>query len=67
MSGSSIYAYEDELDNWMKKITIMLQTLEKMLETQKQWLLLEPVFNNKLIQKQLSQEFKKYKDYEKIF
>ena len=51
MSGSSIYAYEDELDNWMKKITIMLQTLEKMLETQKQWLLLEPVFNNKLIQK----------------
>ena len=22
-SGSSTYAYEDELDNWMKKLTLM--------------------------------------------
>lgn len=45
----------------------MQTTVEKVLETQKLWLLLEPTFINKSIQNILAADFKKYKDYEKTF
>jgi hypothetical protein len=48
-SGSSTYAYEDQLDHWMKKLSLMQLTVEKVLEAQKLWLLLEPTFQNKSI------------------
>lgn len=66
-SGSSTYAYEDQLDMWMKKLSLMQTTIEKVLETQKLWLLLEPTFQNKSIQAILPNEFKKYKDHEKQY
>jgi len=33
--GSSSFAYKEQLDDWIKKLSLMQNTLEKLLEVQK--------------------------------
>lgn len=41
--------YKDDLTDWKKKLSLMQNTIEKLLESQKTWIGLEPTFKNSSI------------------
>ena len=61
--GSSSFAYKDQLDEWLTKLSLMQNTLEKLLDVQKQLLSLDPLFCNELVQNSLTSEHKNYNSY----
>lgn len=44
--ASESIPHRDELKEWKKKLSLMQNTIDKILESQKTWLALEPTFKN---------------------
>jgi hypothetical protein len=46
LNNAESIPYKDDLKDWKKKLSLMQNTIDKLLEIQKTWLALEPTFKN---------------------
>jgi len=59
--------YKDELIEWKNKFMLMQNTTDKLLETQKTWIGLEPTFKNSSLKSCLSEDFESFQEYQAIY
>ena len=59
--------YKDEFSEWKKKLSLMQNTIEKLLEAQKHWLSLEPTFMNSSLRSCIEEDFENFIEYQTIY
>ena len=59
--------FRDEYNEWKQKLSLMKNTIEKVLEAQKTWLSLESTFRNEWLKECLHEDFEKFIEYQTIF
>ncbi|XP_068615161.1 dynein axonemal heavy chain 2-like [Brachionichthys hirsutus] len=57
-----VKAFEQEVDCWERKLSLVLEVVEMILTAQRQWIYLENIFQGKDIREQLPHECKEFED-----
>lgn len=60
LGKSESIPYRDELKEWKKKLSLMQNTIDKLLESQKTWIGLEPTFKNLRLKECLKQDYQNF-------
>ena len=53
--------FEEEIDEWDKKLMLVSDTIEEWIKCQQQWMYLQPIFDSPDIMRQLPAETKRFK------